>query len=830
MSRLISTLQRWRSPELGQGIGRHWVVALSLLGLTLIISHPLPLRMNDSLAGDNIDVYINPWANWWTHQAFGASNESLYHTDYIFYPEGADLFFFSFSHTNAVLSMLLQKWVDHIAAYNTTVLLAYWLSAFGMYLLVEYLTESSMAGVVSGIIFAFNSYHISESCHLHLASTQYIPLTLLVFIRWLRDRNVGSFVSAILLFVLNALTSWHLMFFLTMLLMLFLAYYLLFDRRLPWIREMLGLVAFVFLAGSILLPFLWPLIREQMTSSYMTQVSYRGVPMDLKDLVLPLWIGPNSFKKGSYLGVVTMIMAGIGFWRVRSESRVWGVGALLFFLIGIGPYPQIDGAPIKNIMLPWSKIFIPFLRHLFRFQVLVMFSLAGAAGYGWASIWDWIRERSKLWRIRILLALGVLSLLILDYSPWPFPTTAFRVPPFYKQLSEEPGDFAIAPMPSNRHSAKHYMCYQTFHGKKITAGHVARTPPGAASYVTMEQILQSPDLSGQFDRLANAGVRYLVLHKDWSWVKSTDVEQWKRKLPLRPLYEDGQVLVYRTDPRPGRDYTLVYRLTPALGILYESVYPSGEISQGELLEVEILWVLSRGSEVALKGQHLKAQLSLQGKGEEEFQSVVFPLSEEWSPSQRLADTLIRGHYQFQVDPFAPPGPSEVYLSVIDKSLGEAVGPPLKLSAITVSELPREFSLPHPANTISATFGAEMELLGYDLQQKEDVLRITLIWRALRRMAASYKFFIHVHEAQSGTLVAQKDFIPHNWTYPTIWWEEGEVVEDEMTISLENVLEGVYRVYVGVYHPDTGERLPITSDLTGLQVSEGRLLLPDVSNR
>lgn len=832
MSELISALQeRWEWHEFRQEMGWHLLVALSLVGLTLIISYPLPLRINDTLAGDNVDVHINPWANWWTHKAWAASSESLYHTDYIFYPKGVNLFFFSFSHTNAVLSMLLQQWIDQIAAYNVIVLLAYWLSAFGMYLLVEYLTESSMAGVVSGIIFAFNSYHIAESCHLHLASTQYMPLAVLAFIRWLRDRGVGSFVSTIVLFMVNALTSWHLMFFLAMLLMLFLVHYLLFERHLAWGREAIRLMGFALLTGSLLFPFLWPLIKEQITSSYMTQMNYRGAPMDLRNLVLPLWIGPNSFEEGSYLGIITLILAGIGFWRGGRESRVWGLGGLLFFLIGIGPYPQIDGTPIGNITLLWSRIFIPFLRHLFRFQVLVMFGLAGAAGYGWVSIRDWLKEKSSRWRIP--LALGVLSLLILDYSPWPFPTTDFQVSPFYRQLSEEPGSFAIAPIPSNRHSAKHYMYYQTFHGKKITTGHVARTPPEATTrYITMEQLLRSPDLSGHFDRLASAGVRYLVLHKDWSWVKSSNVEQWKQGLPLYPLYEDSQLLVYRTDPRPGRDYTLAHSFTPSLGTLYESVYPAAEVSQGELLEVKVLWALSRESDITHRGRTLKAQLSLIGRDGEAFQTAIFPLSEEWAPSQRLADTLVRGHYQLQVDPFAPPGPSEVYLAVIDKCLDEAVGSPFKLNAFTVTELPREFSPPRSENTLSAAFGDQIELVGYGFQRKEDVLRITLIWHALRRMDTSYKFFIHVHKAPSGALVAQKDFVPHNWTYPTSWWEKGEIVEDEIAISLENIREGAYQVYVGVYHPGTRERLSITDtdNKIGLQVDEGRLQLPGAIKR
>jgi len=50
-------------------------------------------------------------------------------------------------------------------------------------------------------------------------------------------------------------------------------------------------------------------------------------------------------------------------------------------------------------------------------------------------------------------------------------------------------------------------------------------------------------------------------------------------------------------------------------------------------------------------------------------------------------------------------------------------------------------------------------------------------------------------------------VPRQWTYPTNWWEGGEVVSDEIALPLENVPAGVYRISVGIYDPDTMERLP-----------------------
>jgi hypothetical protein len=193
--------------ELWREQRRHLVVLGLFAGLTLVITYPLPLRMSHVLAGGEIDAYINPWVDWWTHHVLTTPGESLYHTDYLFYPHGVSLVFHSFSHVNTAISLALQSWVSQPAAYNATILLAYLLSGFGMYALVEYLTKSATAGIVAGIVFALNPYHVYESAHPVLVSVQWMPLSSLFLIRWLREHRWRHVVLAGLFFTLNGLTS-----------------------------------------------------------------------------------------------------------------------------------------------------------------------------------------------------------------------------------------------------------------------------------------------------------------------------------------------------------------------------------------------------------------------------------------------------------------------------------------------------------------------------------------------------------------------------------------------------------------------------------------------
>ena len=62
----------------------------------------------------------------------------------------------------------------------------------------------------------------------------------------------------------------------------------------------------------------------------------------------------------------------------------------------------------------------------------------------------------------------------------------------------------------------------------------------------------------------------------------------------------------------------------------------------------------------------------------------------------------------------------------------------------------------------------------------------------------------------GRPVAQQDSEPVGGLRPTTTWDEGEVVHDRVGVLLPTDLPaGEYQILVGMYRPESGERLPIT---------------------
>ncbi len=119
--------------------------------------------------------------------------------------------------------------------------------------------------------------------------------------------------------------------------------------------------------------------------------------------------------------------------------------------------------------------------------------------------------------------------------------------------------------------------------------------------------------------------------------------------------------------------------------------------------------------------------------------------------------------------------------------------------------------PAPDHALDITAGEAITLAGYDAPQRlapGETLRVALYWRARREVAGDFKVFVHVFGPE-GTLVAQSDAAPVNWSYPTTAWQPGDYVRDVHIIPLEATLpRGDYRVLAGMYDPTTGARLPL----------------------
>ncbi len=187
---------------------------------------------------------------------------------------------------------------------------------------------------------------------------------------------------------------------------------------------------------------------------------------------------------------------------------------------------------------------------------------------------------------------------------------------------------------------------------------------------------------------------------------------------------------------------------------------------------------------------------------------------------RLPAALPAGRYWLAMGWYSPLTDRRVPVTN-GASVGEnraLLGPlkvPLSATAVLTDETP-----------LSANFGGELRLLGYQAQLSPSRLTVALRLQALKRPDYDYTLFVHVENA-NGDLVAQQDAQPLDGQYPTGVWDSAETVVAQLAVALPgNLPAGAYQVWMGIYYWQTGERLAI--DAPDAVVDNQRLRLMSFS--
>lgn len=550
-----SPVEPHRSHSAARSRVRRWFQALAPLLffvlLTVLFAWPVVSQLDNVIIGDDQDVFINPWADWWTLQALTDPQVSLWHTDHLFYPRGINLHFHSFSHLTSIVSLALRPLLGTLAAYNATILLHLVLAGLAMFHFARYLTGSALAGLLAGIVFAFNSHNILQTSHPVLVSVWPLPWSALFLLQAIDHRDSRRALIAAGFVLIAALCS-TLMLILNGLWLLFILGFALLTGRLK--REALPTVVLFTLASAAFaaLPLL-PLLREALLDANPTFVVDAGLstPTDVLAPVHPYWRG--LFARSLHFGVVPFLLIAASLVRLR-QTWPWLLFLILVYLFAIGPHPTVARQETA-LTLPWSYAVGPLLRHTHRLNVLMSAALAGLVAYGWTVLAAQLQRASwARWILVVLLA----GLIFAEYSYPRLPHRPLIVSPFYTEyLDTVPDDVALAILPTGRQQDKLYMYFQTLHGHRMTNGVVSRHDPEAFSFIRNNALLRAgavnrpadplpEDAAPALRELAQAGVGYLVLDKSYFEQQELDIRSWRQRISVDPVFEDDLVVVFAT--------------------------------------------------------------------------------------------------------------------------------------------------------------------------------------------------------------------------------------------------------------------------------------------
>ncbi|NDJ52701.1 MAG: hypothetical protein GYB68_06405 [Chloroflexi bacterium] len=240
-------------------------------------------------------------------------------------------------------------------------------------------------------------------------------------------------------------------------------------------------------------------------------------------------------------------------------------------------------------------------------------------------------------------------------------------------------------------------------------------------------------------------------------------------------------------------------------------FPERELRPGERLNLALYWVsIGRQPEDYQVELMLDDQVTLyQGN----------PVKGSHPTSDWLAGEFIADRYNTRI-------PFEVEPGVYDLTVRFGDSEPITLGELSVRETTRQFDPPADLSLSDplATFSRQIALLGAiapESVERGTELPVRLVWQALSEIETSYTVFIHLFD-ETGMTLAQRDRPPMQAgeLYPTDLWLSEEVVDDTLRLAIPPELSpGEYRLRVGLYLPDTGQRLSIPNS------AENAVVLP-----
>jgi len=279
--------------------------------------------------------------------------------------------------------------------------------------------------------------------------------------------------------------------------------------------------------------------------------------------------------------------------------------------------------------------------------------------------------------------------------------------------------------------------------------------------------------------------------------------------------EEGGVLVARPAQFPGDEWVPVdHRVQRSLGddlalVGYDVTLATHK--PGEVIPLVLYWR-------ALHEIDESYMIRLTLKGDEPGQYAQWeglPVNGRYLTPSWKADELVRDPWQLALPASLPTGTYDLDLMLISEDGREAAR--LALGSLGVEGRVHAFALEQPpAVTQRAQFGETIHFLGYELGGSAvgerlvpggDV-QVALTWRGESTPDQNYIVFVQLLD-ETNQVRAQHDGQPGDGMLITTTWAPGEYVRDEHNLALPADLPaGDYRLIVGMYLPDTGERLPV----------------------
>ncbi|MET0552322.1 MAG: hypothetical protein ABW221_04750 [Vicinamibacteria bacterium] len=412
-----------------------------------------------------------------------------------------------------------------VLAFNVAVLLALTLSALALCALVRTLTGRWDAAFLAGLAYAFNSFTLHELPRVHVLNVQWWPLVALFLVRFARDGHGRDAALAGVALALQSLSGTYYLAYSALLAPLWIAAAYAGTKRLPTRREAFVLAGALAVAAALLLPFVWPYLRQFREMgfekdlvdgadllSYVDPEADAALPWPRLGVAreLPHFLG-FAAAAAAVAGLVATARTAPG--RRRAAGLLAAATAAVALVLSLGPVVRVGGAVLGPGPYALLHALVPPARGMAspeRIGILVTFGVAILAGLGLAALLP------RLGRTARLGATAALAL-ALPLEHWGPPgrgaavPAGADVPAVYGSLggSAEPlVELPLYPDKARKLWAAH-LYFSTIHWRPLPIGRTSFYPP--AHDLLAWSLRGFPD-AASLTLLDRLGIRTVVVH------------------------------------------------------------------------------------------------------------------------------------------------------------------------------------------------------------------------------------------------------------------------------------------------------------------------------
>ena len=545
------------APHDGDGRGGRELalVALAAVAATLILTYPLGFNMGSVGRVNNGDGQFSIWNVAWVARTLVVDPLHVFDAN-MFYPLRGTLAY-SEANLGAGAVAIPAYWATRnpYFAHNFAVLLAFVLSAVGMYYLARYLTHDRRAAALAAVGYAFCPHVFGRTAEIQLLMTMGLPFSMLTFHRFLDNPTTGR---AVTLGIAMAATTYFCAYYgVFVMLMVGFAVLLMAALRGLWRNWVYWSAVAVAAAVAVVLiaPLFEPYMTLQNTRGFSRPLSEAGnysanwTTYITSSARAHIWM--QRFGKDAevaFPGFIVGILGLIGAWRglrtknaEREHVILYSALAALSFWASFGPSAGLYTALYNTV--PGFTL----MRAPARFGLVVAFALSMLAAFALKDLLSRVRRATLVGALVVLLTVAEMSE-ILRFPQVPAVSPAYRVLATLPRGPVIEMPFYWPEVGLFRH--EQYMLFSTAHWMPLVNGYSDYIPPEYIDQSMPLRLFPNPEA---FKILQPKQVRYAVFHR-----RGYNGANWREAMErlaefgayVRLLYADEEVRLYEITGYP----------------------------------------------------------------------------------------------------------------------------------------------------------------------------------------------------------------------------------------------------------------------------------------